>query len=151
MFNKMHCSISSHMVDTSRFSASCLKWKHAWSPDRFLLVMVCTQWPFFPFPFFHFIHPSSTFTSLCLFAGSLPPFPRVVFYLVCRPVWWPDGGAADQDVPIPWRQSDQRGLEPRLQTFCYWRTKGTVLSVCKWNNNKARQLHVANAESQASM
>ncbi len=65
--------------------------------------------------------PSPLFFSALLF-----------FHCLCQSPWSPDGGAADQNVPVPWRQSDQCGLEPRWQTLCHWRTEGTVLSMCKW-------------------
>lgn len=83
-----------------------------------------------PFPF---IYPSPILI-LCFFLLFPLPLFLSSFLLspyVCRSSSWPDGGAADQNVPVPWRQSDQCGLEPWRQTLCHWRTEGTVLSMCK--------------------
>lgn len=88
----------------------------------------------FPSPFISFNSPLPRSYLMFLLAVSLPPlfFSSPLFFCsLWQSLWWPDGGAADQNVPVPWRQSDQCGVEPRRQTLCYRRTKGTVLSMCK--------------------
>lgn len=106
------------------------------------MLAICTQRPLLfshPFPSLFSSFSTLPHSYLMVLLWCLPPPCFFLLLLLClkclfQSPRWPDGGAADQNVPVPRRQSDQCGLEPRWQTLRHRRTEGAVLSMCKWTD-----------------
>lgn len=99
-----------------------------------MYLMTFPLFPSLPLPFvFLPLYPPPPLLNVhswCLPSPSI--FLSTFWKCLCKSPSGPDGGAADKNVTVPWRQPYQCSLESRRQALRHWRTERTVLSVCKW-------------------